>query len=94
MPRVYGPLMGLFLILSLNIASAEPRFLLAQQGDVMTASRSDGNREDACTSAVNAARNLCQIRKFYNVTRVNCSCSEDTTLKGRWNCVGTASCQE
>jgi hypothetical protein len=68
---------------------------LAQQGDVMTASASGTTQADACTSAINVARNYCIQRGFFNILKVDCKCGQ-TSQPGplAWDCVGTASCQK
>lgn len=67
--------------------------MLVQRGDVMTATASASTKVFACELSISQARRLCQIRKFNDIGKVKCDCSQEK-LPDRWECIGTATCQE
>ena len=70
----------------------EPR-KVAQRGDLVTTTGFGTNKTSACATAISMGRNLCAIRQFYDVTKVNCECEQDRIIGG-WNCVAAVTCQE
>jgi hypothetical protein len=80
-------------ILLLITAHFTPAF--AQEDHIITAQSSSATRADACNSSVDKAYNRCMIQGFFNVTRVNCECtqSEGPGLP-TWECVATATCKK
>jgi hypothetical protein len=68
---------------------------LVQQDNVMTATASSDTKGDACSSSIDKAYNLCMIGGFFNITSVNCDCTQ-RNIRGApdWECVGTATCKK
>lgn len=77
-------------------AAAERLQRFAQRGDVMTMKGVGGTRESACNASIQQAKNLCSARNFFNVTKVDCECSQVTMPGGfdSWQCIGVVTCQE
>jgi len=67
----------------------------AQEDHVVTAQASSSSRADACTSSVGKAYNLCIIQSWFNVTRINCECTQSEAHGlPTWECVATATCKK
>jgi hypothetical protein len=67
----------------------------AQEDHVITAQASSSVRAEACNSSVDKAYNLCMIQGLFNISRVNCECTQN---EGgglpTWECVATAQCKK
>ena len=86
--------LSFLLLVGSAIARAdEPSRKLAQRGDLVTTTGFGTNKTSACATAISMGRNLCAIRQFYDVTKVNCECEQDRIIGG-WNCVAAVTCQE
>jgi hypothetical protein len=67
----------------------------AQEDHVVTAQTTASSRADACTSSSGKAANLCTIQGWFNVTRINCECTQSEAYGlPTWECVATATCKK
>jgi hypothetical protein len=67
----------------------------AQEDHVVTAQTTASTRGDACTSSSGKAYNLCTIQGWFNVTRINCECTQgEARGLPTWECVATAICKK
>jgi hypothetical protein len=67
----------------------------AQEDHVVTAQTTASSRADACTSSSGKAYNLCTIQGWFNVTRINCECTQSAAYGlPTWECVATATCKK
>ena len=72
----------------------QPTSAWAQQDHVVTAQTSSSSRADACSSSTGKAFNLCIIQGWFNVTRVNCECTQSEAPRSpMWECIATATCK-
>src|SRR5262249_50249869 len=67
----------------------------AQEDHVVTAQTTASSRADACTSSSGKAYNLCTIQGWFNVTRINCECTQgEAHGLPTWECVASATCKK
>jgi hypothetical protein len=66
-----------------------------QDHQIVTAAASSDSKAGACSSSTDKAFNLCMIRGFFNITSVQCDCTE-SKIRGApaWECVGTVTCKK
>src|SRR5262245_32634266 len=82
-----------FITLLWSLLVSHPTCALAQEDHVVTAQTTASSRSDACTSSSGKAYNLFTIQGWFNVTRLNCECTQSEAHGlPTWECVATATC--
>ena len=84
-----------FITLLWLLMISQPTPVWAQEDHVVTAQTTASSRDDACTSSSGKAYNLCIIQGWFNVTRINCECTQSEAYGlPTWECVATATCKK
>jgi hypothetical protein len=84
-----------FITLLWLLMVSQPTSAWAQEDHVVTAQTTASSSDDACTSSSGKAYNLCIIQGWFNVTRINCECTQSEAHGlPTWECVATVTCKK